>query len=321
MIWVTWAQHRREALVSGLILACAAALLVITGLNMLAVFQSSGAARCAAAGYPAVGVFAAGTPCEPVLAAFTNQWHSLTLAASTALMSLPALLGVFVAAPLLSREFEQGTYLFAWSQSITKGRWAMIKLGLIAALVLMSATGLAILVVWWHSPLDLAGYDGPWAAFDVEGLAPIAYAVFAFALGTLAGMVVRRTIPAMALTLFVFVGFRLLIAQVRPHFLSPVTGFGMAVPQGSLLVVQPHWVDAQGHEMSLDQVNSVMRLYQGPKREDLMDYMRQHGANFIASYQPHDRFWTFQLLEAGIFLVLAVVLFSATAWWLGKRAR
>jgi hypothetical protein len=62
-----------------------------------------------------------------------------------------------------------------------------------------------------------------------------------------------------------------------------------------------------------------MRTYHGGSSDGLMEYMRQHGANFIASYQPHDRFWTFQLIEAGIFLLLAVVLFSVTAWWLGKR--
>jgi hypothetical protein len=321
MIWVTWAQHRREALVSGLILAVAGALLVITGVNMRSDFQSSGAASCAAAGGRAVGVFAAGTSCEPVLGAFSTRWYSLTLAASMALMSLPALLGVFLAAPLLSREFENGTHLLAWSQSITRGRWAWIKLGLIGAAVLVSAAGLATLVGWWHSPLDVAGYDGQWAAFDVDGLAPIAYAVFALALGTLAGLVVRRTIPAMALTLFVFAGVRLLLAQLRPHLLSPVTGSGMAVPQGSLLVVPPHYVDPQGHELSLDQVNGVMRLYRGGSSEGLMDYMRQHGANFIASYHPHDRFWTFQVIEAGIFLTLAVGLFIVSAWWLRKMIR
>jgi hypothetical protein len=319
MIWVTWAQHRREALVSGLILAVAAALLVITGLNMLADFQNSGAASCAAAGGRAVGVFNGGTSCEAILGTFPNRWHSLTLAASMALMALPALLGIFIAAPLLSREFELGTYLFAWSQSITKDRWAWIKLVLITAAVILSAAAVATLVVWWHSPLDVAGYDGSWSAFDIEGLAPVAYAVSALALGTLAGLVLRRTIPAMVVTLFGFVGARLLIAQVRPHFLTPVTGPGMAVPQGTLLVVPPHYVDGQGHEMSLEQVNSVMRTYRGGSSDGLMEYMRQHGANFIASYQPHDRFWTFQLIEAAIFLVLAVALFSVTAWWLGKR--
>jgi hypothetical protein len=321
MIWVTWAQHRREALVSGLILAFAAALLVITGANMLADFQQSGAARCAAQGGRAVGIFAAGTSCEPVLAAYTQAWHTLVLAASMALMSLPLLLGVFIAAPLLSREFEHGTYLLAWSQSITKRRWALIKLSLITAAVLIAATALSILVLWWHSPLDLSRYDGPWAAFDIKGMAPVTYAVFAVALGTLAGLVFRRMIPAMALTLFVFAAVRVLIAEVRPHFMVPVTGSGTDVPQGSLLVVSPHYVDGQGHTLSVDQVNSVMTLYRGKNSEGLMDFMRQHGIDFIASYQPHDRFWTFQLIEAGIFLGLAVALFIVSALWLRKMVR
>jgi len=161
MIWVTWAQHRREALVSGIILTVAAALLVITGLIMLADFQSSGAASCAPAAGPAVGVFNAGTSCEPVVGAFFSRWLTLTGAASLALMTLPLLLGVFIAAPLLSREFEQRTYLFAWSQSITSLRWAVVKLGLLGAAVLTSAAALTVLVMWWHSPLDRAFYDGP----------------------------------------------------------------------------------------------------------------------------------------------------------------
>src|SRR3984893_4010671 len=183
MIWVTWAQHRREALVSGLILTAAAALLVITGLIILADFKSSGATSCAPTAGPAVGVFSAGTSCESVLGAFYSRWSSLTGTASLALMTLPVLLGVFIAAPLLSREFEQRTHLFAWSQSITRLRWAVVKLVLFTAVALISAAALTVLVMWWHSPLDQAGYSGPWAAFDVLGIAPIGYAVFALSLG------------------------------------------------------------------------------------------------------------------------------------------
>src|ERR1700674_3589460 len=167
MIWVTWAQHRREALVSGLILTVAAALLVVTGLIMLADFQSSGAASCAPTGGRAVGVFAAGTSCEPVVGAFFSRWLSLTQTASLALMTLPVLLGVFIAAPLLSREFEQRTHLFAWSQSITRLRWVLVKLGLLGDAVLIGAAALTVLVMWWHAPLDRAFSGGPWAAFDI----------------------------------------------------------------------------------------------------------------------------------------------------------
>jgi hypothetical protein len=325
MIWVTWAQHRREALVSGIILTVAAALLVITGLIMLADFQSSGAASCAPAGGRAVGVFAAGTSCEPVVGAFFSRWLSLTQTASLALMTLPVLLGVFIAAPLLSREFEQRTHLFAWSQSITKLRWVVVKLGLFAAVVLISAAALTVLVIWWHSPLDRAFYGGPWAAFDVQGLAPIGYAVFALSLGTLAGLVFRRTIPAMALTLFVFVGVRILIAQVRPHFMTAVTGSALDVKQGSWLVSANYYMDAKGHHVSFEQVNQMVSVYAStaPKTfngSTVMDYLHQQGISLLTDYQPSDRFWTFQLIEAALFFGLATSLIAASLWWLQRRA-
>jgi hypothetical protein len=325
MIWVTWAQHRREALVSGLILTVAAALLVVTGLIILADFKSSGAASCASAAGPAVGVFNAGTSCEPVLGDFSSRWNSLTGAASLALMTLPVLLGVFIAAPLLSREFEQRTHLFAWSQSITKLRWAVVKLGLFAAVVLIGATALAVLVVWWHSPLDRATYDGPWAAFDVQGLAPVGYSVFALSLGTLAGLVFRRTIPAMALTLFVFVGVRILIVLARPHFMTAVTGSALDVKQGSWIISGSYYMDAQGRHVSFEKVNQMVTVYAStaPKTfngSTVMDYLHQRGISLLTDYQPLDRFWIFQLIEAALFFGLAIGLIAASLWWLQRRA-
>jgi hypothetical protein len=238
---------------------------------------------------------------------------------------LPVLLGVFIAAPLLSREFEQRTHLFAWSQSITKLRWVLVKLGLLAAVVLISATALTVLVIWWHSPLDRGFYGGPWAAFDVQGLAPIGYAVFALSLGTLAGLVFRRTIPAMALTLFVFVGVRILIAQVRPHFMTAVTGSALDVKQGSWLLSANYYADAQGHRVSFEQVNQMVSVYAStaPKTFNgsaVMDYLHQQGISLLTDYQPLDRFWTFQLIEAALFFGLAIGLIAASLWWLQRRA-
>jgi len=326
MIWVTWAQHRREALVSGLVLTVAAALLVITGEIMLADFKSSGAASCAPAAGPAVGVFATGTSCEPVLGAFFGRWFSLTQTAWLALMTLPVLLGVFIAAPLISREFEQRTYLFAWSQSITRLRWAVVKLGLFAAVVLISAAALTLLVIWWHAPLDRAFSGGPWAAFDIQGLAPIGYAVFALSLGTLAGLVIRRTIPAMALTLFGFVGIRVLIgALLRPHFMTAVTGSALDVKQGSWVLSASYYMDAQGHHVSFERVNQMVTVYAStdPKTfngSTVMDYLHQQGISLLTDYQPPDRFWTFQLIEAALFFGLAISLIAASLWWLQRRA-
>jgi len=52
----------------------------------------------------------------------------------------------------------------------------------------------------------------------------------------------------------------------------------------------------------------------------LMDYLRLHGIRLLADYQPPDRFWTFQLIEAAVFVALAVALVAGSLWWLQRRA-
>lgn len=72
-------------------------------------------------------------------------------------------------------------------------------------------------------PLDRAGLD-QFGSFDSRGIVPIGYAAFAFALGVLAGAVLRRTVPAMAVTLLAFTAARLAFRLLaRPVVLSPVT--------------------------------------------------------------------------------------------------
>lgn len=52
----------------------------------------------------------------------------------------------------------------------------------------------------------------PFTVFDQRGIVPFGYAAFAFALGVTAGMLLRRTIPAMIATLVVFAGLALVLA-------------------------------------------------------------------------------------------------------------
>jgi hypothetical protein len=156
----------------------------------------------------------------------------------------PALIGMFWGAPLVAREFEDGTFRLAWTQSVTRTRWMAVKLAVVG-LASMGAAGLLSLVVtWWSSPLDRADLN-QFATFDQRGIAPIGYAAFAFTLGVLAGALIRRTLPAMFVTLAVFVTVRLAeFSWVRPRLLHPVllnlalnpasTGYGQ---QGTLSVL------------------------------------------------------------------------------------
>ena len=47
--------------------------------------------------------------------------------------------------------------------------------------------------------------------------------------------------------------------------------------------------------------------------------MAAHGYRGYLAYQPADRFWAFQGIETGIFLVLAAALLGVTFWVLKRR--
>jgi hypothetical protein len=58
--------------------------------------------------------------------------------------------------------------------------------------------------------------------FPTRGITPLGYAAFAFALGVTAGMLIRRTVPAMAATLATFLFIQIAWPiWVRPHLIPP----------------------------------------------------------------------------------------------------
>ena len=139
-----------------------------------------------------------------------------------AVLALPAIIGVFWGAPLVARELEAGTHRLVWTQTVTRTRWLATKVGLIGLAAMAAAGLLSLVMTWWSGPIDRprsrAGRarTGSSASrgcrrwmFDARGIAPIGYAAFAFALGVTAGLVLRRTVPAMAVTLAVFVAVQI----------------------------------------------------------------------------------------------------------------
>ncbi len=163
---------------------------------------------------------------------------SIRLWLGVVVLVAPGLIGMFWGAPLAAREFEDGTFRLAWTQSVTRIRWMAAKLA-VAGLASMAAAGLlSLLVTWWSGPLDHSAMN-QFATFDQRGIAPAGYAAFAFTLGVLAGALIRRTLPAMAVTLAVFVAVRVTeFSWLRPRLLHPVllnlalnprsTGYGQA---------------------------------------------------------------------------------------------
>jgi hypothetical protein len=144
----------------------------------------------------------------------------------------PALIGAFWGAPLVARELESGTYRLVWNQSVTRNRWLATKLGLTAGIAAAAVGGLTLAITWWSSPVDgaMSATRGSLpvrlnpSAFAMRGIVPVAYVVFAVVLGAALGLVLRRSVPAMALTLVVYVVVQIAMPLwVRPHLWPPVT--------------------------------------------------------------------------------------------------
>jgi hypothetical protein len=147
-----------------------------------------------------------------------------------AVIAAPALIGIFWGAPLVARELEAGTHRLAWGQSVTRARWLAVKLAVGGLLAIAAVALLSFAVTWWCHPIDAAieaGHPGtgPLALsrlrppiFDARGLAPVGYTAFAYCLGVCAGILTGRTIPAMVLTLVVFVAVQIAVPTwVRPN--------------------------------------------------------------------------------------------------------
>lgn len=209
MIRFAWMQFRLQALVAlgGLtIVAIASAL---TGPHLVHLYDTT-VANCSTH-----------SDCSEATSALISNGDKLSIVLKVVVEVVPALIGLFWGAPLVAQEIETGTYRLAWTQ-VTRTRWMGFKLGLLGLASVVVAGVLSLMVTWWSSPLDRVRMT-PFTSFDQRDLVPIGYAVFALVFGATVGMLVRRTLPAMATALGGFVVARLVVAHFgRPRLLAPL---------------------------------------------------------------------------------------------------
>jgi hypothetical protein len=249
MIWLTWRQFRGSATMMATLLVALFATLALTGPD-LASRYSTGIAACIR-----------DDTCDRFYNRFFDEYQLPFMAVSLLVLLLPALVGLFWGAPLITRELEAGTHLLVWNQSITRGRWLAVKLGLTGLTAVVAAGVCGLAVTWWSAPLDKSAVPemaqmAP-VVFGARGIAPMGYAAFAFVLGVTVGMLARRTLPAMALTLAVFVAIQIAMPLlVRPHLIPPVAGTfelsrenmdGLGAPQGGSLHIFLRTSAVPGH--------------------------------------------------------------------------
>jgi hypothetical protein len=320
MIRFSWLQFRLQAAVAAGVLAIVALALALTGPHLAHLYATT-VANCAARG-----------DCSTATASLLSHYRLLQDLGNL-VIALPAVIGLFWGAPLVARELETGTHRLVWTQSVTRTRWLAVKLGLIGLVSVATAGLLSLLVTWWSSPIDRVNMNQFTSVFDQRGVVPIGYAAFAFVLGVAAGLLARRTLPAMAATLVAFVITRVVITfWVRPHLMAPVQATsrlhitsGMAFNQtdnGPLSVTGAK----PGAWVFSDQIV-------GPSGRSVSGGFLSHGACLqsrasaacigklreVLVYQPAGRYWAFQWYEMAIFIGLAVILSGLCFWWVRGR--
>jgi ABC-type transport system involved in multi-copper enzyme maturation permease subunit len=315
MIWLSWRQLRTSAAVVYGALAVVAVVVVISGLELHRAFTASGIAQCT------------GDACGSVIDAFLARDAFLqTLLSNVLLLMLPAVTGVFWAAPLVARELDSGTFRLAWTQSVPRTRWLTAKLAVVGLASLAATALLTVLVTWWYAPIDeVNGNQFSPAVFGARDLVPTGYAAFSFGLGVLAGVVTRRTLTAMAVTLVGYVAVRLSFAfWIRPHLMAPLTSVAPLDDGGpaQLLGGGPgyaagNWLLSQTVTDPNGVVTDTIRI----STDDACAATRSclSGYHVTTLYQPADRYWAFQWAETAIFVAFALCLIGVAYWWLRRR--
>lgn len=312
MMWLTWRQHRLEAL--GSVLLVIPIVAVIGGL-LIAAQPLVEQAQLACGRQD--------NTCGPAIQAYFDRFGTLHFLVHAALLAVPALAGLFIGAPLLAREFEQGTDQLVWSQGTTRRHWLLVKLCLLIALTCVLAAVLAVASQVFFQE-QAAVNPSLWMEFDYMGPAFVSYAFFSLGLGVAAGAAIGKTVPAMALALVGYVGVRMGIGYLaRPNFLTPLqwdftTTF--TSPPGDIWTIgdQRH-LNLQGHQISEAQYTAAANTC-SQVQTNFSACLHDHGVAVLQAYQPGDRFWLFQSVEAAIFVIFGIALLALTVWLVARRA-
>ncbi|MER8159348.1 transporter [Streptomyces sp. NPDC094472] len=319
-LWLAWRRQRTVLVTGGVLILALAGYLVYQRTGMAALIHDRGVADCR------LWRDCNGAPLESsdrLSEAFVRleTYRAALLDTARLLLAIPAVIGAFVGAPLIAREFESGTAALVWSQSVGRVRWLLATLALPVVATLAATTLLAALFTWWWWPVRGTFPDVQWGdtlPFDVMGPAFVSLSLLSLFLGTAFGLVLRRTLPAMACTLAVTAGVVYGLQQLRPHLMPRFTvTAGVRVhaeaPFGGWYVGSGY-LDGTGARVD----GSVCTGLGGwPAIFRCLD--RRHLAEEYEDYHPIGHFWPMQWVQAGICLAVAVALAASCVWWIGRR--
>jgi hypothetical protein len=326
MGWVIWRHHRVALAGVVAFLGALAVWLWTTGLSVHHEYAAAVACRPVGSAH-----------CTNLAAIFDST--NVILKGGFVLQVVPALIGAFIGPLVLAREFETGTFRFAWTQAFGRWRWAAAKLVALGVAVAALAGAFGVLLSWYYQPYIAAQSSpnvsgaSPLSAglFDLRGVAFPAWTLAAFAIGILAGMLIRRIVPAIVATLAAYAGLALLAANVlRQHYLPPLVARNLNIP-GSGWVISEWWTKAGKFVFGarpplslLPQLcpSTFVESGHGVNSSGSLSptqCLLQHGYTEWADYQPISHLWPFQWIEGGWLLALSALLVTVTVLLVRRR--
>lgn len=235
------------------------------------------------------------------------------------LVLLPLVLGVLAGAGLVSRELDRGTHLLGLTQGISRARWWGSRLAVIAPVPALAALVVAAVAGWAYAPLEalrpLQTDLGP-PLFESAGVVPAGYALLAFAVAAVVGMLTRSAAVAVLVTCAVFMATMITLSTAARQTYLPTVTLRVPLPAD----VAPGWspVDETADwVIDRDYLDSAGRPVPVGTLQDAFDAggctamtealcLERAGVEAVeVGYHPADRFWPFQLIETTLLLALS----------------
>jgi len=304
MTWLLWRQNRSRLATGAVLLAMFALAVVPTGVHMANVYDE------------AVLTCARNPTCAYAGNLFQGYGAIVDLVHLTILV--PVVFGA-LGATLISREAENATNGLVWTQTVTRRRWLIATVAAMVVAAVLTSAVVSALVTWWSgTPNSIHGDRFQGAQFDTQNLVPVAAALFAVALGIAVGSLLRRTVPAIFVTVGAYVAVRMLVAvYLRPSYVGAATrsvplGVDPSLPSGSWTLRQyitgsEGRVGNRGISIPTECAPSNPVGRGGPAVDRCLGKL---GFRRVVEFQPASRYWHFQLVEAGLLTALAALLIT-----------
>lgn len=257
------------------------------------------------------------------------------------LLGAPVVLAVFAGVRWLTREYETGSFRYTWTLGVSRIRWLAGTLLPLLTVVTAGAVACGLAFDRWFPVGQWLVSDRPsvapweWNEFPLTPLTFTALMLAGFGIAACAAALIRRTVPAMAVTAAVTaVGAYLADTRLRTWLvtLHPVTARGLydSSPAGSpgqldgSYLLRGWLTDRAGqvvpgfritHDggMVLPGGHLAAMLTTGSPASQRA-WLAAHHYTYWISYQPQSRLLIFQAAWAGALLAVALVAFGVATW-------